>query len=300
MDIVEPTDWPRVRDSLPAAEFLLEALIPTHAKTLVHGPPGCGKSAFLWGAANAISDGLMYLGLKTMKAKVFLLSTDMTQHNFKLRWHTYFLPKFPFLCLPKFDVTKKSFRNHSVYQQVKLYLESNNIEAVFIDALGGVHAGRSAKDDETATLVDAALTDWFESRAIISLAHDRKVRLGNDGEAINPGPEDFLGSQLWRSNTTSQIHMWPTGQHRSLIKHDKSQVGPELEDPIKLYIDIHGQAELWNEVRAKEVANKWNEAVKKLDLASLSATEQVKKVAAYYKAGERTVWRWRSFSKSGI
>lgn len=296
-DFIRPPTWSTLRDQLPSVRFLYEPLIPAYGVTLVHGPPECGKSAWTWGVANAISTGAPYLGIPTSKAEVLLLSNDMNVHEFKLRWGTTFDPQFSFLCTPKFNCATPKFNNNSLFKAVKDYVNTHNVKLVLIDAVGGVHAGLSAKDDQTATLVHTALTNWLSPAAILLIAHDRKAQVGNDGKVREPTHEDFLGSQMWRANATSQIHMWKATRHMSMLQHDKSQVAIKLEDKIKLYIDLHGMAELWDEHRASEVASKFQQAVKELGLRAATTTVQVEGVAKHCDVSLRTAWRWKSLGE---
>lgn len=295
MDIIEPASWPQVRDGLPKVNFLWEYLIPAGGtKTLLHGPPGCGKSALAWGVLNAVAAGERYLGLDTSQSKALLISNDMNLFEFKHRWGGDFEPRFAFVCTPKFDCTKDDFQTCDFAKSISTYLREKQIGFVVFDALGGIHAGRSAKDDEVATMVDHALSKWLGDVAILLIAHDRKTRYGSDGNPQEPSQDDFMGSQMWRANATSQVHLWATGKHSSILVHDKSQVSEKLERKIKLYIDLHGRAETWNEARANEVVRKYNDAVRTLGLSGLPETERVARVAIHCGVSERTVWRWKT------
>lgn len=296
MTIIEPQQWPTIRDALPEADFLLDRLIPAGATTLLHGPPGCGKSAFAWGVANAISIGCPYVGLPTKRTNVLLISTDMNVYEYKLRWGTSFKPEFAFVCIPKMDLTARSILEQASLVSIASYAQVNQ-PLVVLDALGGFHAGKSAKDDEVATLVDAALERWLPDCAKLIIAHDRKTRYGADGRPMDPSADDFMGSQLWRANATSQLHMWKSGRHKSTLRHEKSQVAACMEDEIGLYIDMFGKAELWDEGRAGEVISKTRATFKKLGLAGLSASDQAKRLALEHSISERTAWRWISLTE---
>lgn len=63
---------------------------------------------------------------------------------------------------------------------------------------------------------------------------------------------------------------------------------------MKVYIDLHGKAELWDEHRAQDVTNKYRVAVKALGLENAGVGEQIEAVAKHYGKSERTVKRWRS------
>lgn len=289
--IVKAEEWGAVRDSLPPIQQLLNPIVPAYGKTLLHGPPGSGKSAVMWGIGNAVTHGDLYLGLESKRARVLLISTDMSLYELKHRWGTSFTPQFDLLCLPGFDCTRAQFRATLVYKVVQQYVNDNQIQLVMVDALGGIHSGRSARDDEVADEVDHRLSEWLPDVSYLLLGHDRKLRYNRDGEPMEPGPEDFLGSQKWRANATTQLHMWPIGEYISVLQHAKSQVAAKLTDKIKLYIDLHGRAELWSEHRAGEVLTKYRNALKEL---GVNATIGV--IAAHYGVSERTVQRWKAMT----
>ena len=248
----------------------------------------------MWGIGNAVTSGTQYLGLQSKQANVLLISTDMSLYELKHRWGTSFSPQFDLLCLPGFDCTKAVFKTSLVFNLVRRYVAENQVQLVMIDALGGIHSGRSARDDEVADEVDHCLSAWLPDVSYLLLGHDRKLRYNRDGEPMEPGPEDFLGSQKWRANATTQLHMWPVGEYISVLQHAKSQVAARLEDKIKLYIDLNGRAELWNEHRAGEVRAKYRTAVKEL-----GANATVAAIAKHCEVSERTIQRWKSMANGG-
>lgn len=294
--IVESADWPQVRDTLPEVDFLWGEIIPMNAKTLCHAAPGNGKSAWLWGLLHAIQQGLPYLGLNTRKSKCLLISNDMNIYEFKQRWDHNFEPSFPFVCIPKMDITSKQFVNSIWFTGIRDYVQANDVDVIGIDAIGGLHAGRSAGDDDVATMVDAILSAWLPGKAFVLLGHDKKTLYGPGGVPLEPHDEDFLGSQIWRAMVACQLHMWKLANHKSNLRHAKSQVSVLHPDDFKLYINLTGMAELWDEKRAASVVQKFNEAVEKLGLGQLLPTEQVRTVAAHFSVSERTAWRWYSLA----
>lgn len=297
--IIKAADWPAVAAGLPPIELLLDPFVPARGKTLLHGPPGSGKSAMMWGIGNAVTLGESYLQRATKRGRVMLISTDMSLYELKARWGDSFTPLFDILALPGFDCTKQGFDKTPLYAAVQKHVEQEKIDLVMIDALGGIHSGRSAREDEVADAVDHLLSRWLPDTGLLLLGHDRKMRFTKDGDPLDPSVEDFLGSQKWRANMTSQVHMWATGDYISKVQHAKCQVAPVYPEPIKLYIDIHGRAELWNARRAIEVSTLYQDAVKLLRLETANATVQIAAVAEHYGKSERTIKRWRALFING-
>jgi hypothetical protein len=296
-DLITADHWPAYRDALAPAESLFPPLVPAHSLTMLHGPPGCGKSALLWGVGDAIARGIPYLGIPTVQANTMLISVDMNKHQLKHRWQETFNPAFDPCPVDKFNCLDPSFKTSNFYTDARKFIAARNIRLVMIDALSGIALGHSAKDDEVANAVAAALVQWLgTSPAIILLHHDRKQRFTPQGQPIPPGDEDFSGSQQWRGNCTSQLHMWVTGPHRSALKHAKSQVDVLLEEELSLYIDLHGKAELWQQHRADEVARKWLDTVILLHLKDLPLMDQYEAVAKHHDVAVRTVQRWRDLA----
>lgn len=297
-EIIRAADWPAVAANLPAASMLLAPLIPAHGKTLLHGPPGSGKSAVMWGIGNAVASGApTYLGLPIKQAGVLLISTDMSIYEIKHRWDGVFLPLFDLVCVPGFDCTRPEFTASKLYTEVQQHVATYKIQLVMIDALGRIHAGRSARDDEVADQVDDVLTKWFPDASLLLISHDRKTQYGEGGVPLPPSPEDFLGSQKWRANVTSQMHLWPVGEYHSRLQHDKSQVSQRLEDLVNIYIDLRGQAELFDEHRVKEVVARFQEAIIRLGLEGVPPSRQDEAIAKHYGKTVRTIKRWRAMAK---
>ncbi len=286
-------EWPAIRDNLPPAEFLWAPMIPARAKVIVHSSPSVGKSAFSWGVMNAIQTGEDYLGLPTKKARCLLVSNDMTEHMFKMRWAENFTPKFPFIMIPKSDISSEVFTHSDAFKNIYRFVRENQIDLVCIDTLGGLCMGKSMSSDETATLLTGIVNQWIGTeRSILILHHDKKMGRDSGGNKFFADKEDFLGSQMWSSDCTSQIHMWKSREHQSCIKHVKSQVSALHEDTLKVYINLTGMAELWDDKRASEVTAKFNKTISSLKLTNATSTEQVMAVMKEYSISERTAWRW--------
>lgn len=276
-------------------EFLVDRLIPANSYTLLHGPPGAGKSAFLWGAAQAISKGEDYLGLKVSKSRPLLISTDMNAYALKARWGgadaTVFVPDFDLVIMDKQDVVEPTWRLSNDAMRVADLVKTKNIGVIFFDALSGLIVGRSVKDDETATLCYQALDAWLGPVAKVINHHDRKILVGED----EPSDESFLGSQFWASSPASCIHMWRMGECHSILKHSKSQVAVKMEEKIHLYINLEGKAELWQEHRAQEVRDKTRDSLR--GHRNLTAKEQVAILMREHNISERQAYRWLKLYK---
>jgi len=290
--IIEAGQWSEFVKELPEVPFLMDQLIPRNGKTILHGPPGSGKSAFLWGVGNAVSQGVPYLGFKTLRTRTLLISVDMNAYELNTRWGKSFDPCFDLIAPPKFDCTSPAFIRGELYKQVNGHMMEKQVGLVMIDAIGGTHLGRSAMDDDTATAVDAAISAWLPGCAILMLAHDRKVKFAESGRPIRQGAEGLLGSQMWRSNCTNQLHMENAGNNASVIYHEKCQVGPKYPEPIRVYIDEFGNCQLWGKAQAQECHKKYQDAVDLLGIGGLKATERNEAVAKYYQVDIRTVRRW--------
>lgn len=293
--VVEGGQWREFAASLPPAQYLMQTLIPRGGKTIVHGPPSAGKSALLWHIGQSIAEGVPCLGFTTVPSKVLLLSVDMNFYAINLRWGTEFTPTFSVACPPKFNCLDDGFSRTVVYRDLRRYVESAKVDLILLDAIGGIHAGITALNDETATGVDAVLSSWFPPpMSFILLAHDRKARVDKDGRPVKKSEEDILGSQMWRSNCISQIQMSAVGHGISVIKHQKSQVAAAHEETIRVCIDDYGRLQLWDRASADEARAKYAHAVDKESLRSASVTQQVNAVASFYKVSTRTVKRWRA------
>jgi RecA-family ATPase len=280
LKIISPEDWPLVRDNMGDPTALVEYLVPTKAKTLLHGPPGAGKSALLWSIGNAVSTGQGIFNLRVRQASCLHISLDMNLYELRQRWGNSFLPAFPFVVADKVDITNINiFRTTELFATVRNHVEKHGTELVMIDAIDGLHLGHSAVEDTTANLVDDALSLWLPDCAVLMLGHNKKQILV-DGKTKQPGPEDCLGSQMWSANATSQLNLVKHGRNISLLRHEKSQVLPRYPGPnIRLYINEHGQVELYDEHKqAGEIARFLEaKAILENETKGLSEKEKVKR-----------------------
>jgi DNA-binding MurR/RpiR family transcriptional regulator len=140
---------------------------------------------------------------------------------------------------------------------------------------------------------------WFPECAVVMLAHDRKRTLFQN-RASDPSAEDFLGSQLWRANMTSQIHVVSRTDRLAILTHEKSQVLPTYGGEIKIFIDEAGQAILFDEHKALESARKLKEAETALASqlqAEPSKTKQAQLLAAHLGVSPATVYRLKKWEK---
>ena len=297
-ELIEAADWPALRDNLPPAEFLWTPMIPARSKILTHSAPSVGKSALSWGVMNAIQSGEPYLGLPTKAGNCLLVSNDMSKHSFKQRWDKNFAPKFPFIIIPKTDISTETFAYSDAYKFIYEFVRERKIDLVCIDTLGGLCMGKSMSSDETATMLTGIINQWIGTdRAILILHHDKKMGRDSSGTKFYSDKEDFLGSQMWSSDCTSQIHMWKSREHQSCIKHVKSQVSALHDDTLKVYINLTGMAELWDDKRASEVTQKFNKFITDAKLTQATPTEQVMGAIKFFGISERTAWRWFSMAR---
>lgn len=290
-------DWQRFAAALPRVEMLWGKMLPAHGCTLIHGPGGCGKSALVWGLMNAMDLGEHYLGFNVTKANCLLISFDMSKFAHNERWGQKFLPAFNICYESKLDASTPKFCKMPIYKEVQQVVAQYDIRLVVIDALSGLTLGHKMTDDDVATAVMANLEAWLPATAKLVIHHDRKTPYGSDGVPHPATGEDFLGSVMWRNNAVSQIHMWKTNECMSTLAHEKSQVSALYEDQLKLYIDMHGEAELWDQKRADDVIKKLHDAIEDLGLQDASATRQTELVARHYGVAPSTVWRWKKLAK---
>jgi hypothetical protein len=298
--IILPEDWPAILSAMKPPRALVEHIVPAHSKILLHGPPGSGKSGVLWSIGNAVSEGKPFLGLKTVKANCLLISVDMNIYELKQRWGTTFSPLFPFIASQKFDLCDiEKFSHTKLFCEVQEHVERHNTELVMIDAVGGIHLGRTAIEDTTASLVDAALSYWLPNCAVLMLGHNHKQRRDAQGKPNEPSAEDCLGSQLWSANATSQLNLVKVGENVSLLRHEKCQVLPKLADPIRVYINSHGQVELYNEHKAASAVAQLQAAEVALasQLASLKPTHQAKLLADHLGIGKSKLYELRKLAR---
>jgi RecA-family ATPase len=290
-------NWKEFALNLPHVDMLWDPLVPAYGTTLIHGPGGCGKSAVVWGLMNAMQDGEHYLGLNVARANCLLISFDMSKFAHNERWGTKFTPRFDICYENKLDATNPAFKMTQLYGEVQKVVKERAIKLVVIDALSGLILGHKASDDDTATAVMAALDVWLPETAKLLIHHDRKTRYGGDGKPLEPTSNDFLGSAMWRNNAISQVHMWKLGEHVSALTHEKSQVSCQHDEQLKLYMDMHGEVELWNQKRADDVIQKFYVGIEELGLQDTPATRQVEALAAHYGVGVATIYRWKKIAK---
>jgi RecA-family ATPase len=296
-EFVRKGAWDEFARSLPRVEMLWDPFVAAHGCTLIHGPGGCGKSGVVWGLMNAMETGEHYLGLNVARANCLLVSFDMNKFAHNQRWGTKFKPRFDIVYENKLDATSSSFRQTKLYTEVQKFVKEAAISLVVIDALSGLILGQKASDDSVATAVDAALAVWLPDVAKLVVHHDKKTRYGADGEPMQPTSDDFLGSAMLRNNAVSQIHMWKTGDCVSALAHEKSQVSVLYPDRLKLYIDMHGDVELWDQKRADDVVKTLQDGIEVLGLGDMPPTRQVEALAAHYRMSEKTIWRWKKLAK---
>lgn len=297
MEIIKVGEWEQFASTLPEPEYLLDRLIPSNAKTYLHGPPSAGKTAFAWSLANRAADQENFLGFTTKKTQTLYISLDMNGYNLKARWGTSFVPNFLVVLLPAFDCLNKRVMDTKEYKAVQDIIQTEEVGLIIVDTLGDIHIGHSTRDDEVADEVHAFIDRWFMGRGSILIAHDRKVQYDQKGKPRKPTDEDFLGSQRWRGKANNQLHIYPVNNQRSKICHAKAQLSPRYDDEIEVYIDEHGDVMLWDTAKIQQADDKLSQAYANLQLAGMKAEDQIKAIANYYNVNERTVWRWKALRK---
>ena len=190
-----------------------------------------------------------------------------------------------------FDILDKKFMQSAVFQKCRHFHEQERIELVLIDTLGKIHFS-DPSDADTVSRVYQALTVWFPETTIIVNAHNRKSNRDSAGNEIMT-EDDFMGNRKWADDAVVQLQMRKYGaEFKSRLYHAKSQVAVKIE-PIDLYIDIHGNVELWQENRSHIVINRF--LMLKKRLGEVASTETL--IQAYmseYQCSRRTAYRVRA------
>lgn len=296
MPIYTPAQLENLGALIPPQHFLIDPILPERSKVvLCHGPGGVGKSALLWGAANAIANPAApdFLGLATRHGlPVLVIETDMNEVELNMRWGGDFRAHFYCGVFPPFDIMAKDWRDVPAVRECGDLHQKIGFRAIFIDTIGKIHRGDPIKD-ETVALVYARLLEWFPQTTVWGSYHNKKPSRDAMGAEIVTD-DDFKGNRKWVDDAVIQLQVRRAGgtKYRSKLYHLKSQIS-EMLDPIDLYIDIKGQVTLWEDGRAAEVAGMYNAIAQRLGQDSPAKTLNCAYMEGH-KVSEKTAKRARA------
>lgn len=250
-----------LHNSITPPDFIWDGVIPEKSKVvLLHGPGGSGKSALIWSLFNAVEAGTPFLGLNTKQTKTLIISTDMSVFELYLRWRNGFVPTFSMAIQPPFNMIDPAFVNTKVYGEIKAYVKDNNIGLIGIDTIGKCHFGDANKEDTVAE-VYSRLQGWFPDTTILGNFHNKKSLRDAHGNPIIT-EDDFRGNRKWVDDAVVQLGMSAVNKSafHSVLKHYKSQVSVKI-DPIDIFINSKGEAELWNDKQNQTAIQQWSDLV---------------------------------------
>lgn len=231
-----------VNAELPIIPWLIHPIIPSTGIVLFHGSPGIGKSTIAWQLANNIEQGSALLGMLSNKARVLLLSLDMPKYGLHARWkESGFKPEFDLVITENFDPAGAAFPHSKVFKSIREWHDKNNYQLVVVDSLAHVVAyGKSVNADEAVGPTYDSFRQWFPNTCIMFIHHDRKKKMKDDGTWPEPTDEDFIGSQQWKAQCTTQLHLSKASNTLLRLELAKTQVGPSWAEPIELYMNDKG------------------------------------------------------------
>ena len=275
--IYTAADLQNLGSTIVAPDFIWEGLIPEKSKmVLLHGPGGSGKSSLIWSLFNAVEQGKPFLGLNTKATKTLIISTDMSIFELFLRWRSGFKPSFTMAVQPPFDLIDPTFVNSKTYTEIKAYVKDNGIGLIGIDTIGKVHARDGNKEDTVAEVYNR-LQNWFPDITTVGNFHNKKSLRDDKGNAIVT-EDDFKGNRKWVDDAVVQLGMKTVNKSafHSRLSHYKSQVAA-LIDPIDIFINSRGEAELWNDNQNMVAIQQWGSLV-----ASMPPNSKVKDMIDEY------------------
>jgi hypothetical protein len=283
---------------LPKYPFYLYPLIPSSGIILFHGSPGVGKSTISWQLANCLERGDTFLGMPTNKTRVLFVSLDMPKYGLHARWEkSKFKPYFDLAIAEDFDVTHPLFAQTKVFGLLRDQVMTVGYGLVIIDSLAHV-LNKSVNADEAPKQVYGTFKQWFPQSATMIIHHDRKKKTGDNGMVIDATDEDFLGSQQWKAQATSQIHIHRLTKALVRLEHQKCQVAEQMPVPLDLFMNDTGTSlEEWSEHKQEEEKVALLLAiesckVKYPEWSKLSKTRRVVLIAEEVQKGQATVYRW--------
>lgn len=245
-----------VAQQITRPPFVVDELVPAQALTILYGPPSVGKSTMLWTMADAVCQGIPFLGnFPTSKGTSLLVNADMPEAILQDRFNKGgYEPLFDLANFPNhFNITK--LQVDEPLEWAKLQAAATAYTLVMIDNLSTITNGMSVKEDWVPGLVVSALRSLFPTQAIVLLHHSRKQVMTPHGP-LPPHREDDLGSQFWKAMCQSELQLFLKRGDMAHLRVVKSQVsGLGLDDGIDVFVDSNGcVVSAWTENDAKQKA----------------------------------------------
>jgi RecA-family ATPase len=281
--------------------WLIHPIIPSTGIVLFHGPPGIGKSTIAWQLANNIEQGSALLGMMSNKARVLLLSLDMPKYGLHARWkESGFEPYFDLVITENFDPAAVTFEHSKIFKSVREWHDREKYQLVVVDSLAHVVAyGKSVNADEAVGPTYDNFKKWFPNTCILFIHHDRKKKMKDDGTWPEPTDEDFIGSQQWKAQCTTQLHLSKASHTLLKLELVKNQVGVTWSEPMDLYMNEKGTELIeYSEHQQKSDAEqykKWLLEVRQQypDYDKLSKKTQISLIAKHSGKAISTLYRMR-------
>jgi energy-coupling factor transporter ATP-binding protein EcfA2 len=250
---------------VPPTPYFVEDLVPRDGITLLHGPPGVGKSTLLWTMAEDMARGRMFLGeFKTKRAMSLYVNIDMPITGVTTRWKDgKYTPRSPcFYNMPvAFNITKLKEVDPQEWQ--KLHDFAKRFKIVMIDSLSRITMGMSMKDDWVPIITYEAIKELFPTQAVVLIHHSRKQQVNpQTHQPMSPSREDALGSQFWMAGAQSEIQFYMKPNNLGYLRLVKSQVfGRSIDDGVDCFVNEKGcRVETWDETDNQNKLNQLAQA----------------------------------------
>lgn len=212
-DVLQPPD---------VIPFICDPLIPAQGVTFLHGPKSIGKSPFIWTLAHAVASQRHFLGMPCTQGCVLIVEVDSPKATVQRRLTGIkdIPPNWFVLWGHACNIMSPA---DPVRQAMQRANEEIKPDLVILNTLRKSHP---ADDKESAvpSLFYRQLELIFPDSARMVVHHDKKMSV--DGGLAE---QAHSGSEAWRNDAQSVIHLERSKKGTLRLVHTGSQVSETLD-----------------------------------------------------------------------
>lgn len=223
-----------------APAFVCDPLVPAEGVTFIHGPKSVGKSPFIWTLARAVASGGRFLGMPTRQGRVLVVEIDSPKSAVQRRYKL--IPDVPQGWFTLWGAAFNIFRTeHPLCAAMLEAAQKIDPNLVILNTLRKAHP-YDDKESQVPSQFYRRFEELFPGAARIVVHHDRKP----SAEANTPDHAQS-GSEAWRNDAQSVIHLEKAGKGRMKVSHTASQVSECLEPFTVYFVEGNSLIGLHNE-----------------------------------------------------
>lgn len=238
-------DFIRIKDllsfKLPEIPCIISSkILPVQGKMIIYGPYGKGKSIMAYQIGVSIASGTRLWLFDVVPQPTLLIQAEMSVYEMQDRSNDFSkyttIPDDFYLSIlrPELKLNREDGKQWLTY----ILQQHPYLRVIIIDPLINCLAGKLNDDESMGRFRDNMnIITRDYNVAVIVVHHSRKTQLSSDGEPIDMGAEEMIGSTILPAWADTILGLRVIGTDIIQLNFNKTRSAKTRLDPLRLTLD---------------------------------------------------------------